>query len=56
MSAAAVEHVVTGPDDGPVVVLSNSLGATYRMWDAQIAELQRRFRVVRYNTAGRIGL
>ncbi|MXP22725.1 3-oxoadipate enol-lactonase [Gordonia sp. HNM0687] len=52
MSAVEVEHVVTGRADGPVVVLSNSLGATYRMWDAQLAALEERFRVVRYNTRG----
>lgn len=52
MSAVEVEHVVTGRADGPVVVLSNSLGATYRMWDAQLEALEERFRVVRYNTRG----
>lgn len=52
MNAVAVHAVVTGRADGPVVVLSNSLGATHRMWDAQLAELERRFRVVRYDTRG----
>ncbi|ROZ89329.1 3-oxoadipate enol-lactonase [Gordonia sp. OPL2] len=52
MSAVEVESVVTGRPDGPVVVLSNSLGSTYRMWDAQLADLEERFRVVRYNTRG----
>ena len=37
MSAVDVGAVVTGRDDGPVVVLSNSLGSTFGMWDAQIA-------------------
>lgn len=40
------------PTDAPTVVLSNSLGATHRMWDKQVAELSRRFRVVRYDTRG----
>jgi 3-oxoadipate enol-lactonase len=52
MSAVRVRAVVTGCDDGPVVVLSNSLGSTHRMWDAQLAALQGRFRVVRYDTRG----
>ncbi len=52
MSAVAVHHVVTGPADAPVVVLSNSLGATHRTWDAQAAALAERFRVVRYDTRG----
>ena len=52
MSAVEVDHVVTGRPDGPVVVLSNSLGSTYHMWDAQLSALEQRFRVVRYNTRG----
>jgi 3-oxoadipate enol-lactonase len=52
VSAVAVEAVVTGRAHAPVVVLSNSLGATYRMWDAQLAALEDRFQVVRYNTRG----
>ena len=52
MSAVDVHAVVSGPADAPVVVLSNSLGSTHRMWDAQIADLQRHFRVVRYDTRG----
>ena len=52
MSAVGVHAVVSGPADAPVVVLSNSLGSTHRMWDAQLAELERRYRVVRYDTRG----
>jgi 3-oxoadipate enol-lactonase len=50
-----VHAVVTGRADGPVVVLSNSLGSTHRMWDAQLADLEERFRVVRYDTRGHGG-
>lgn len=52
MSPVAVHHVVEGPEDAPVVLLSNSLGSTYEMWDAQVAALSERFRVVRYDTRG----
>lgn len=52
MSAVEVHHVVTGPADAPVVVLSNSLGSTYAMWDAQAEALAEHFRVVRYDTRG----
>ena len=41
MSAVAVHHVVTGRADAPVVVLSNSLGSTHAMWDAQADALGR---------------
>ena len=43
---------VTGRADGPAVVLSNSLGSTHRMWDGQLADLEQRFRVIRYDTRG----
>lgn len=52
MSAVEVYALVTGRETGPTVVLSNSLGATHRMWDAQLAALEQRFRVVRYDTRG----
>ncbi|MDX8035397.1 3-oxoadipate enol-lactonase [Lentzea sp. BCCO 10_0856] len=52
MSVAEVHHVVTGRQDGPVVVLSNSLGSTLEMWDANVAALEEHFRVVRYDTRG----
>ncbi|RAU97495.1 3-oxoadipate enol-lactonase [Mycolicibacter senuensis] len=55
MSAVDVHAVVTGRDTGPVVVLSNSLGSTHRMWDAQIGALEQRFAVVRYDTRGHGG-
>jgi 3-oxoadipate enol-lactonase len=46
------QHAVTGPAGAPVVVLSNSLGSTYAMWDAQVDALSEHFRVVRYDTRG----
>lgn len=55
MSAVEVHHVVSGRADGPVVVLSNSLGSTHAMWDANLAALERSFRVVRYDTRGHGG-
>lgn len=50
MSAVDVHAVVTG--SGPAVVLSNSLGSDHRMWDAQLADLEQHFTVVRYDTRG----
>ncbi len=55
MSAVEVRAVVSGRADAPTVVLSNSLGSTHRMWDAQLADLEQRFRVVRYDTRGHGG-
>ena len=52
MTAVEIDAIVTGREDGPVVVLSNSLGSTYKMWNAQVAALEERYRVVRYDTRG----
>jgi len=48
----AVNHVVDGPDDAPVLVLSGSLGSTLEMWEPQVPALARHFRVVRYDLRG----
>ena len=50
-----VEYTLEGPGDAPVVILSNSLGTTSIMWDAQAAVLSERFRVLRYDTRGHGG-
>jgi 3-oxoadipate enol-lactonase len=52
MTAVDVEYTVDGPQDAPVVVLSNSLGATRGMWDPQVPALAERYRVVTYDTRG----
>lgn len=52
MASVDVHTLVSGRDNRPVVVLSNSLGSTHRMWDPQLADLEARFRVVRYDTRG----
>jgi len=62
-SDLSVDHVVV--DDGrriavridgdvgrPPLLLSNSLGTTFRMWDAQMPTLRGAFRVIRYDSRG----
>jgi 3-oxoadipate enol-lactonase len=44
-------YELTG-ESGPVLVLSNSLGTNFTMWDPQMAELAQRFRILRYDTRG----
>jgi 3-oxoadipate enol-lactonase len=46
-------HVqVEGPEGAPVLMLSNSLGTTLRMWDAQVEPFTKHFRLVRYDRRG----
>ena len=41
-----------GPENGPLVVMSHALAATYQMWDWQIQALTSRYRVLRYDIRG----
>lgn len=50
-----LNYRLDGPVDAPVLVLSNSLGTTLEMWDAQIPAFSERFRVLRYDTLGHGG-
>jgi 3-oxoadipate enol-lactonase len=52
MTACEVHHTFAGPEGGEVVVLSNSLGTTLEMWDAQAGVLARGRRVLRYDMRG----
>ncbi len=45
-------HRSDGPTGGPPLVLSNSLGTTWELWEAQLPELTTPFRVVRYDHPG----
>ena len=41
-----------GPDHGPVLVFSHSLGCDHTQWDAQVAALLPHFRMLRYDLRG----
>lgn len=41
-----------GPADAPVLVLSNSLGTRWEMWNPQLESFTERFRVLRYDSRG----
>lgn len=45
-------HRFDGPEDAPVLLLSNSLGTTHEMWEPQMAALTAHFRVLRYDRRG----
>ena len=47
-----LNYQIDGPQDAPVVVLSNSLGTTLAMWAPQLAALSAHYRVLRYDTHG----
>jgi 3-oxoadipate enol-lactonase len=47
-----IHYELAGPANEPVVMFSNSLGATLSMWDAQMPEVTKTFRVLRYDKRG----
>lgn len=47
-----INVAIDGREQGPTIVLSNSLGSTIKMWEPQLAALGQQFRVVRYDRRG----
>lgn len=47
-----VHYLLEGPESAPVVMMSNSLGTSLAIWDAQAAALRGKYRVLRYDTRG----
>jgi 3-oxoadipate enol-lactonase len=52
VNGCRIHYEFAGRANAPALVLSNSLGANFLMWDAQVHDLQRNFRVFRYDTRG----
>src|SRR5271170_1018609 len=47
-----IHYALSGTTNAPVIVFSNSLGANLSMWDSQLPEVEKKFRVLRYDTRG----
>ena len=43
---------IEGPENAPVLMLSNSLGTTLHMWDDQVGPFTKHFRLLRYDRRG----
>lgn len=52
LSNVELHYEWSGPEQAPVVLFSNSLGTTLQMWDAQVTEFSKHFRLLRYDTRG----
>jgi 3-oxoadipate enol-lactonase len=48
-------YVIDGPEGAPWLVFSNSLATNLSMWDPQVANLKRSFRLLRYDQRGHGG-
>jgi 3-oxoadipate enol-lactonase/4-carboxymuconolactone decarboxylase len=54
-NGTTLRYDVAGPEDGPPVLFSNSLGTALEMWDRQVPALAAKYRVIRYDTRGHGG-
>ncbi|MBP0617306.1 3-oxoadipate enol-lactonase [Jiella mangrovi] len=52
INGIVLHHRVDGPEGAPALVLINSLGTDYRIWDAVVPHLADRYRVIRYDKRG----
>ncbi|MEU7278532.1 4-carboxymuconolactone decarboxylase [Streptomyces sp. NPDC045431] len=50
-----LQYRFDGPEDAPVLIMGPSLGTTWHMWDRQIPELTRQWRVLRFDLPGHGG-
>jgi len=50
-----INYQIDGPEGAPWIVFSNSLATNLSMWDEQVAELSKSFRILRYDQRGHGG-
>lgn len=50
-----LQYRFDGPEDAPVLILGPSLGTTWHMWDRQVPELARQWRIFRFDLPGHGG-
>lgn len=54
-SSNTLQYRFDGPEEAPVLILGPSLGTTWHMWDRQVPELTRQWRVFRFDLPGHGG-
>lgn len=47
-----IHYALSGREEGEILVLSNSLGSSLRMWDKVLPSFEAEYRVLRYDTRG----
>jgi len=52
VNGCRINYELAGPANAPALVLSNSLGSNFAMWDAQMPAFAKTHRVLRYDTRG----
>ncbi|MFJ1968574.1 4-carboxymuconolactone decarboxylase [Streptomyces sp. NPDC087903] len=54
-TSSTLQYRFDGPEEAPVLILGPSLGTTWHMWDRQVPELARQWRVFRFDLPGHGG-
>jgi 3-oxoadipate enol-lactonase len=52
VNGARLFYTLSGKTDAPVLMMSNSLGTTLEMWQPQLAAMESRFHLLRYDMRG----
>jgi 3-oxoadipate enol-lactonase len=47
-----IHYSLSGDESAPALILSNSLGTDFSIWDAQVPEFEKHFRLLRYDMRG----
>ena len=47
-----IHYRIDGPEDGPVVMFSNSLMSNLSMWEGQVQRFSKTYRILRYDQRG----
>src|SRR5262249_37846437 len=50
-----INVVIEGPEQAPILMLSNSLGTTHAMWQPQVEAFTQHFRLLRFDRRGHGG-
>jgi 3-oxoadipate enol-lactonase len=49
---ARIHYALSGDNSLPALILANSLGTNFSIWDAQVPEFEKHFRLLRYDMRG----
>ena len=54
-TSSTLQYRFDGPEEAPVLILGPSLGTTWHMWDRQVPELSKHWRIFRFDMPGHGG-
>jgi 3-oxoadipate enol-lactonase len=52
LPAIRIHYELSGPSDGPVLLLAHPLGVNLSVWEPQLRDFSKHFRVLRYDARG----